>query len=50
MVDASSSVKKVKNFLFSGTANSVETVKSFYNSQVHDEEKWALNMVLFRSF
>lgn len=50
MADAPSSVKKVKNLLFSGTANSVETVKSFFNSQVYDEEKWALNMVLFRSF
>ncbi|KAG6572899.1 Mitochondrial import receptor subunit TOM5-like protein, partial [Cucurbita argyrosperma subsp. argyrosperma] len=49
MGDASSSVKKVKNFIFSGTANSVETVKSFFNSQVHDEEKWALNMKLLRA-
>ncbi|XP_022137624.1 mitochondrial import receptor subunit TOM5 homolog [Momordica charantia] len=49
MADASSSMKKVKNFICSGTSNSVETVRSFLNSQIHDEEKWALNMKLLRA-
>ncbi|PSS07987.1 Mitochondrial import receptor subunit like [Actinidia chinensis var. chinensis] len=28
---------------------SMEKVKAFWHSQVHDEEKWALNMKLLRA-
>ncbi|KAK9267026.1 hypothetical protein L1049_025295 [Liquidambar formosana] len=31
------------------TAISVEKLKAFWHSQVHDEEKWALNMKLLRA-
>ncbi|XP_073124006.1 mitochondrial import receptor subunit TOM5 homolog [Henckelia pumila] len=29
---------------------SVEDIKAFWHSQVHDPEKWELNMKLFRAF
>lgn len=32
------------------TSVAVEKVKSFWNSQVHNEEKWAMNMVPFFLF
>ncbi|EOY22084.1 hypothetical protein QUC31_007563 [Theobroma cacao] len=28
---------------------SIDKVKAFWHSQVHDEEKWALNMKLLRA-
>ncbi|XP_047338958.1 mitochondrial import receptor subunit TOM5 homolog [Impatiens glandulifera] len=31
------------------TVISVEKIKSFWHSQVHDEEKWAVNMKLLRA-
>ncbi|XP_019056657.1 PREDICTED: mitochondrial import receptor subunit TOM5 homolog [Tarenaya hassleriana] len=31
------------------TVVSIENLKAFWHSQVHDEEKWALNMKLLRA-
>ncbi|CBI15313.3 hypothetical protein AAG906_001313 [Vitis piasezkii] len=31
------------------TVVSLDNIKAFWNAQIHDEEKWALNMKLLRA-